>query len=80
MDAIESFLDAFKARHADWNPCEIRVLPSGDDKDVIKVFLNFGPEIADSDLDELKRRPFQRLHEQHPGVAAYTLRVTAVND
>ena len=48
VGAVEKFLTQYSKDHEDWNPTEIRVLPSGDERDAIKVWLNFGLETAEA--------------------------------
>jgi hypothetical protein len=74
--AVEKFLTKYNEDNDDWNPTEIRVLPSGDEKDAIKVWLNFGPDVAEADVDALKTRCSEALAEAHPDIdKAFTVEV-----
>jgi len=75
---IEQFFEEFRDGHADWNPTEIRVLPSGDDMNAIKVFFNFGPDVDDADIAPLRDRAMSALEKARPDLAdAYELEVRA---
>ncbi len=65
---VEAFLEQYKAEHDDWRPAEIRVLPSGDDADHIKLWFNFGPDFEDEDLATLKQAPMDALAKALPEV------------
>ena len=75
LPAVEAFLLRYKEDHEDWSPEEIRVLPSGDQNDAIKIWFNF-PEGTD-DLDALKKRAIDALTEAHPEVGEFQLEVRA---
>ena len=75
LQAIEAFLLRYKEDHDDWSPDEIRVLPSGDEQDHIKIWLNF-PD-GTSDIDSLKQAAVDALNEAHPEVSEFQLEVRA---
>ena len=66
VDAIDKFLQEYAANKDDFNPTEIRVLPSGDEMTVIKVGLTFGDDVAEGDLDGLKKRTVDALERALP--------------
>ncbi len=75
---IEQFFEDFRDRHDDWNPTEIRVLPSGDDMEAIKIFFNFGTDVDDADIAPLRDRAMSALEKDRPDlVDAYELEVRA---
>ncbi len=72
---IQAFLEQYRDQHADWAPTEIRVLPSGDEMDTIKIWINFGDK-ARGDLDALAGRAVDALKQAHPAIAsAYAFNV-----
>ena len=72
---IETFLERFRTEHADWGAKEIHVLPSGDEKDTIKIWINFG-DGALGDLDAMAGRAVAALKQAHPAIAsAFTFSV-----
>ncbi len=66
VDAIDKFLQEYAASNDDFNPAEIRVLPSGDEMELIKVGLTFGNDVAEADLDGLKKRTIDALERALP--------------
>lgn len=77
---VEAFLANYDNEHEDWNPTEIRVLPSGDENEVIKIWLNFGPDAEDR-VEPLRMRVIDALREAHPELdEAFTLEVRADAD
>ncbi len=75
---IEQFFDGFRDQHDDWNPTEIRVHPSGDDMDAIKIFFNFGTDTDEADIAPLRDRAMAALEKAHPDLAdAFELEVRA---
>jgi len=78
VSKVEAFLEQFRSSHADWSPVEIRVLPSGDENDTIKIWINFGEDAENDDVDALADRAIVALKQAHPEVAgAFTLAVRA---
>lgn len=75
LQAIEAFFLRYKEDHEDWSPSEIRVLPSGDQNDSIKIWFNF-PEGTD-DTDALKQTAVDALTAAHPDVSEFQLEVRA---
>lgn len=74
VELIEEFLTEYRDPQG-WNPREMRVLPSGDFPDNIKIWLNFGPGVTEDELEELKKAPLEELHKRHPELEAFTLEV-----
>jgi hypothetical protein len=71
---IEAFLDKYRKDNAAWGATEIRVLPSGDDKDAIKIWINFASD--DGALDERAGKAIAALKQAHGDVATrFTLQV-----
>ena len=78
VDAIDKCLKDYASANADWSPTEIRVLPSSDDVDVIKVWLSFGDDVAEKDLPGLKQRAVAALGKALPAVAdSFEIKVRA---
>ncbi len=75
LPAIEAFLLRYKEDHEDWSPQEIRVLPSGDEQDHIKIWFNF-PD-GTTDVDALKQVAIDALTAAHPEVGEFQLEVRA---
>lgn len=75
LQAIEAFLLRYKEDHDDWNPSEIRVLPSGDEQDHIKIWFNFPDGTAN--VDGLKDAAVEALTAAHPEVSEFQLEVRA---
>lgn len=81
LTEVESFLESYRDEHDDWNPTEIRVLPSGDEQYEIKIWINFGPDGDESAADALADRAIAALTAAHPEVVAeFTLKVRADAD
>ncbi|HUH02592.1 MAG TPA: hypothetical protein VML75_11415 [Kofleriaceae bacterium] len=81
LTEVESFLETYRNDHDDWNPTEIRVLPSGDEQYAIKIWINFGPDGDESAADALAERAIAALRQAHPEVIAeFTLKVSADAD
>jgi len=80
VGAIEAFLTKYNEDHDDWNPIEIRVLPSGDENEAIKIWLNFGPDAGDQ-VEALRMRAIDALRETHPDLEKdFSLEVRADAD
>lgn len=77
-EAIEAAIEKHKADNADYNPSEVRVRPSGDEADHIKIWLNF-PDAADGDLDGLKEQT-RKLLAAVDEVSEYQLEIRAEAD
>jgi len=70
---IEKFLESYKSD--DWSPAEIRIRPSGDDMNAIKIWFDFD---GAPNLDELKDKAIKALGEAHKDIAdAFDLEVRA---
>ena len=74
LKTIEDFLASYKANN-DWDPAEIRVLPSGDAADHIKIWFNFGEGV--SDVEALKQAPIDAMTAAHPELGEFQLEVRA---
>ncbi|MBI5481489.1 MAG: hypothetical protein HY906_21710 [Deltaproteobacteria bacterium] len=72
---IEVFLDKYRGSHPGWAPVETRVNPSGDDKNAVKLWLNFGPDVAEDKLPALEQEFQDALLEAHPEVKGLTLAI-----
>ncbi len=74
VSTIEKFLDSYKSDT--WSPEEIRVRPSGDNMNAIKIWFDFGDN--GGDLDALKDAAIKALGEAHKDVTdAFELEVRA---
>jgi hypothetical protein len=73
---IEEFLARYGKAHADQAPVEAKVNPSGDQKDAIKLWLNFGAA-AEGKEAALAKTLEAALLEAHPDLKAFTLAVRA---
>ena len=71
--AIDSFVHAFQFAGA--SPREVQVRPSGDDVDVIKVWVDLGP--TKIDLDAWARACEQGVTANVPGATKYRVVVRA---
>jgi hypothetical protein len=74
VDIIEAYLEQYKDAHPGKAPVEAKVNPSGDEKDAVKVWLNFGPK-AEAKVAELEKELHDALLAAHPELKAVTLRV-----
>ena len=72
---IEAYLDKYREAHPGRAPVEAKVNPSGDEKDAVKVWLNFGPDAAAAKLPELEKELRDALLDAHPELQGVTLRV-----
>ncbi len=77
VETVEAFLEGFKSDV--WNPSEIRVHPSGDDKDAIKVFLVFAGT-DDESADELKQSASDALQQAHPELGDLHIEFRAIGE
>jgi hypothetical protein len=81
LTEVESFLEKYRDEHDDWQPTEIRVLPSGDEQYSIKVWINFGPDGDEDQAEALADQAIAALKQAHPEVIAeFTLKVRADAD
>lgn len=78
VEAIEAHLEKLKADDDSYNPSEIRVRPSGDDADHIKVWLNF-PDAKESELEGLKKQTSDSIGHLAE-VAEFQVEVRAESD
>ncbi len=74
VEVIERFLLEYRDPKV-WNPREIRVLPSGDERNHIKVWLNFGPGVTGDELADLERQVMEPLIDAHPRLSAFILEI-----
>ncbi len=72
VTVIEQFLAQYRGAH---KPVESKVNPSGDERDAIKVWLNFGPHATEKELPALEKELQDALLAAHPELAGITLRV-----
>jgi hypothetical protein len=71
--AVESHVRAFQ--FGDVSPREVQVRPSGDDVDVIKIWVDLGPTTID--LEEWARACEVDVEKNVPGVTDYRVVVRA---
>ena len=74
LKTVEDFLAEYQANN-DWNPVEIRVLPSGDEQDHIKIWFNFGDGVTD--VEPLKQVVIDAMKAAHPELGEFQLEVRA---
>jgi hypothetical protein len=65
---VEKFFAQYSQQNADWHPVEVRVLPSGDEMDAIKIWLNFAEGVADDEVERLRDVALAALRTAHPEV------------
>ena len=71
---IETFFESFQSDEVSFE--EVRVRPSGDDMNAIKIWFDFGEQ--DGNLEALKAKAIAALGEAHKDVvAAFELQVRA---
>jgi hypothetical protein len=75
VELVEAFIAQYRQAHAGEAPVEAKVNPSGDEKDAIKVWLNFGPSVAEGKLAELEQTLRAALVAAHPELQGITLAV-----
>lgn len=66
---VESFLNAHFGDAA-VRPLTLQVHPSGDDKDEIKIWMNFGEMAKDLDTDDIADTAIAALRAAHGDIAA----------
>lgn len=66
-DTLQGALEKLRDDSDTWKPTEIRVLPSGDDMDHIKIWLNF-PDQSDDALEGFKQTALDELKKSHGGI------------
>jgi hypothetical protein len=76
--AIESFLRSYDGGGG--KPVAVQVRPSGDDVDVIKIWVDLGPAKKGLDPDAYERACAAAIREAVPESAAYRLKVSAEAD
>ena len=72
---IDEYLEKYRAAHPGRAPVEARVNPSGDEAGAIKLWLNFGPDVAEDQLPALEQELRDALLEAHPEVKGFKLAV-----
>ena len=75
---IEKFLLTYDGGSG--KPVAVRVRPSGDDIDEIKVWLDLGPKRRGQDVEAYERACAAAIREALPQVAAFKLDVRAEAD
>lgn len=75
VEVIQAYLEKYKVAHPRRAPVEAKVNPSGDEKDAIKVWLNFGADAEEKELPALERELQEALLVEHPELKGVTLRV-----
>lgn len=76
--AIETFLETYDGGNG--KPIAVQVRPSGDDVDVIKVWIDLGPARRGVDPDAYERACAAAIKEAVPEAAAFRLQVRAEAD
>jgi hypothetical protein len=77
VSTIEAFVERHAKDTAGWQPVEVKVLPSSDENDTIKIWFNFGPTVSEDDLPALKQQFTDALKNAHPDVAAFAWEIRA---
>ena len=70
---IEEYVEKYRGAHPGKAPVESRVNPSGDEKTAIKLWFNFGPDVAEDQLPALEQQFRDALLEAHPELKGFTL-------
>jgi hypothetical protein len=76
--AIEKFLLGYDGGPG--KPITVQVRPSGDDVDVIKIWIDLGPARAGVDPDAYERACGAAIREAVPGTEPFRLQVRAEAD
>jgi len=74
VQTVEEFLEEYSEDN-DWAVVEIRVLPSGDENDTIKVWISFDGDSNEDDLDALKKEAIDALRDANPELDDFSLEV-----
>jgi hypothetical protein len=76
---IEKFLQTYPDEHGaepvGWAPTETRLLPSGDEKNTIKIWFNFGPDVDEKNVQRLLDQFEEALLKDYPDTKEFTLQV-----
>jgi hypothetical protein len=72
---VEEYVEKYRGAHPGRAPVEAKVNPSGDDKNAIKLWLNFGPDVAEDQLPALEQDLRDALLAAHPELQGFTLAV-----
>jgi hypothetical protein len=75
VTVIEEYLEKYRGAHPGRAPVEAKVNPSGDEKDAIKLWLNFGPDAAADELPKLEQELRDALLGTHPELKGFKLAV-----
>lgn len=73
---IEKFLETYGEKYpgpGSWAPVETKLVPSGDEQNTIKLWLNLGSELSEADLPKAREQLLGDLTAAHPELAAFTL-------
>jgi len=76
--AIESFLETYDGGGG--KPVAVQVRPSGDDVDVIKIWIDLGPAKKGVDPDAYERATAAAIKEAVPEAVEFRLQVRAEAD
>ena len=76
--AIETFLRTYDGGPG--KPVDVVVRPSGDDVDVIKIWIDLGPAKRGVDADAYERACAASIHEAIPDSIAFRIEVRAETD
>lgn len=72
---IEQFLETYQQSESDFTVVESQIVPSGDEQNTVKIWLNFGPDVAEDQLEPLRTRFVAALKQALPDVAGFDLAV-----
>ena len=75
VSVIQTYLENYREVRPERAPVESKVNPSGDVKDAVKVWLNFGPKAAEKELPTLEQELRGALLMAHPELKDFTLEV-----
>ena len=79
IQKIERFLETYPEEHggdpAPWRPVEVKLLPSGDENDTIKVWFNFGAEVSEPHVKTLLDQFEEAAHRDIPALRDFTLHI-----
>jgi hypothetical protein len=74
---IGKLLEAYRGEHGDapapWAPTEVKILPSGDENDTIKIWFNFGPDVQEEHVQPLLDQFEEAVIRDLPEVGSFSL-------